>query len=156
MNTRKFHPRYNKENSMKYLYGFVLFVACLIHITVYAVDSSPTEKSLPDAIIMLLKQCNLEARNALVHGDVEPVEKACMPLINQLYSVEENKKYVIDPIMNLAFSYTLAGQFEKAAPLYEKAKLIGAQLYEPDSRILRNINEVIRVQENMQKQRPVK
>jgi len=140
---------------MKYLYCAVLLLACLMLVNAYAGDSSPTEKSLPDEIIKLLKQCNLEARNSLVHGDVKLVEKVCMPLINQLQTSEENNKYLIDPIMNLAFSYTLAGQFEKAAPLYEKAKIIGTQLYEPDSRILKNINEVIRVQEDMQKQRPI-
>lgn len=136
---------------MKYLYVIVFLSACLICQHASAADSASGQPLSPQAQ-KLEKQCNLEARNSLIHGDTALVEEACMQAVKEIEKSRSDKKYLINPILNLAYSYTLAGQFDKAEPLYSRARHIGEQVYEADSKHLKEIDRLIGVKEEMKRQ----
>ncbi len=131
---------------MKYLYVIIFIALNLVCSVAAAGELSAEAKALSN-------KCNLEARNALINGDLELVENVCTQAMKTIGSTGKNRKYQINPMLNLAYSYSLSGQFEKAAPLYDRARLIGAEFYEPGNRILRDIDQLIEVHEKMKKQR---
>ncbi len=136
---------------MKYLYVIMLLLISLNCTNTFAVDSA-SGTSLSQGEEELSKKCSLEARNALVNGDMALVEKVCMQAINEIEKSHADKEYLINPIMNLALSYTLAGQFDKATPLYYSARHIREKLYGPDSKKLKEIDDMIERQEEMKRQ----
>ena len=122
--------------------------------SVSAADPAP-DKSLTPQTEALLQECNREAKNALINGAIGLVEKLCMQAISDIEKAEVDKEYLINPMMNLAFSYTLAGLFDKATPLYEKARNIRVELYGPDSKKLTEIDYMIKNQKAMKHQSPM-
>ena len=100
----------------------------------------------------LSKQCNLDARNSLASGDITLVEKACTKAIDEIEKTHPGQEHLINPIMNLAFSYTLAKDFDKAAPLYERAKKIREALYGPDSMQVKEVDNLMKAQGDMKQQ----
>ncbi|MBI5665484.1 MAG: tetratricopeptide repeat protein [Nitrospirae bacterium] len=136
---------------MKYIY-VLLFVLVGLHCSnTFAADPASGE-SLSQQEKEYSNNCNLEARNALVHGDMALVEKVCTQAINELEKSHAGKEVLVNPIMNLAFSYTLTGRFEKASPLYNRARDIREKLYGADSRQLKEIDDMIKKQEEMKRQ----
>ncbi len=134
---------------MKYIYVIVFFCVSLHSAITGASDSEPVnplsaqEKSLK-------KTCNLEARNSLINGDIALVEKVCTRAIEELDKAHAYKEHLIDPILNMAFAYTLAGQFEKATPLYKRARGIREKIFGPGSREVKQVDALIKEQETMQ------
>jgi hypothetical protein len=126
-----------------------LFI-CLNGTSTFAVDSTPTG-SLSTHEEALSQKCNREARNALINGDIELVETVCTQAMEEIDKSHENKEYLINPMLNLAFSYTLAGQFDKATPLYNKARDIRKELYGPDSQKVKEIDRLIEEQEKIKR-----
>ena len=137
---------------MKYVYVFMCVLVSLCCAHTFAADSASGE-SLSQEEMEFSATCNLEARNALVNGDMALVEKVCMQAIKEIEKSHADKEVLINPIMNLAFSYTLAGQFDKATPLYHRARHIREKLYGADSRELKEIEDMITQQEEMKRQR---
>ena len=127
------------------LYVLILLFICPGYGSASSLDAA--SDNLSPRAEELSNKCNLEARNALVNGDLELVEKLCTQAINELDKLNANKEYLINPMLNLAFSYTLAGHFDKAEPLYARARSINKQLYRPDSRKYKEIDEFITLQE---------
>jgi len=136
---------------MKYMYVFIFVLVSLHSANTFAADTASGE-SLSQQEKEFSTKCNLEARNALVHGDMALVEKVCTQAINEIEKSHAGREVLVDPIMNLAFSYTLTGQFEKATPLYNRARDIREKLYGADSRQLKEIDDMIKKQEEMKQQ----
>jgi len=136
---------------MKYVYVFMLMIGSLYCVNAFAEDSA-SGGALSQQEKEFLTTCNLEARNALVHGDLAIVEKVCIQAVKEIEKSHADKEPLVNPIMNLAFSYTLAGQFDKAAPLYNRARDIREKLYGSDSRELREIDDMIKKQEEIKRQ----
>lgn len=136
---------------MKYIYVF-MFVLVSLH----CANSFAAEPASGDALSPQEKEfstnCNLEARNALVHGDMALVEKICLQAISEIEKSHAGKEVLVNPIMNLAFSYTLTGRFDKATPLYDRARNIREKLYGADSKQLKEIDDMIKRQEEMKQQ----
>jgi vacuolar-type H+-ATPase subunit E/Vma4 len=136
---------------MKYIYVFLFVLVGLYCAHTFAADSA-SDEALSKQEKEISNNCNLEARNALVHGDMALVEKVCTQAIKEIEKSHADKEVLVNPIMNLAFSYTLTGRFEKATPLYTRARNIREKLYGADSRELREIDDMIRKQEEMKRQ----
>ena len=136
---------------MKYVYVFMLVLISLYCANVFAEDSA-SGGPLSQQEKEFSTKCNLEARNSLVNGDMALVEKVCTQAITEIEKSHADTESLINPIMNLAFSYTLSGQFDKATPLYKKARHIREKLYGADSRELKEIDEMIKRQEEMKRQ----
>ncbi len=136
---------------MKYIYVF-MFVFVIFHCANTVAADSATGETLSQQEKEFSTTCNLEARNALVHGDMALVEKVCTQAITEIEKSHADKDLLVNPIMNLAFSYTLAGQFDKATPLYNRARNIREKLYGADSRQLKEIDDMIKQQEEMKRQ----
>ena len=135
---------------MKLLYIVIVLVICLGYGTAGAAD----EKKAASTELMakqLSDQCNMGARNSLASGDIEVAEEACMKAIEEIDKSYEDKRLLINPLMNLAFSYTLAGQFDKATPYYDRARSITIQLDGPDSKMASKIDQLINAQEEMKR-----
>lgn len=135
---------------MKFLYIIIILFISITCATASAADATSSDLPSHEAE-ELAKQCNLEARNALIHENLKLVEDICMKAVKEIEKSSTNKKYLINPILNLAFSFTLASQFDKADPLYKKALGIGEKIYEPGSREIKKINDVIRQHEEMKR-----
>jgi hypothetical protein len=136
---------------MKYVYVFMFVLASLYCANAFAEDPA-SGKPLSQQEKEFSTKCNLEARNALVNGDMASVEKVCTQAIKEIEKSHADREYLINPIMNLAFSYTLAGRFDRATPLYNRARHIREKLYGADSRELKEIDDVIKKQEEMKRQ----
>lgn len=136
---------------MKYLYLIIVFVVSL-----YSADSlaaGTPSRTLSPEMEKLSKQCNIEARNSLISEDLKLVEDICMQTVTEIEKSDKDREFLINPIMNLAFAYTMAGQFDKATPLYKKARDIRIQLYGADSKKIKEIDKMIENQKTMQKQK---
>lgn len=130
----------------------VLFLFLVLGLsTVYAADPA-ADSSLSQREEELSTQCNLAARNALASGDLTIVEKACTQAIKEIDKAHPGQEHLINPMLNLAFSYTLAGQFDKATPLYSRARKIRVKLYGPDNIKVKEVDKLISTQKEMQKQ----
>lgn len=136
---------------MKYFYVFMFMLVSLHCANSFAEDSVPGDALSPQEK-EFSTNCNLEARNALVHGDMALVEKVCTQAINEIEKSHAGTEFLVNPIMNLAFSYTLTGRFDKATPLYDRARNIREKLYGADSRQLKEIDDMIKQQEEMKRQ----
>jgi hypothetical protein len=123
-------------------------LACAIYSNAVAVDSASVNALSEEAKSLSLK-CNLEARNALIHGDVKLVEQLCMDAVKEIEKSSPDKELTINPLLNLAYTYTLAGLFDKATPLYERARGIGEKSFKPGSQELKKIDEVIKSHEEI-------
>jgi len=137
---------------MKNFYVIILIIISFYCSNVVAADSA-AHKTLSLHQQDFSTLCNLEARNALINGDLALVERVCIQAIAELEKSEADREALVNPIMNLAFSYTLSGQFDKATPLYNRARDIRETLYGTDSAQLKEIDEMIKRQEEMKQQR---
>ena len=135
---------------MKTFYALIIILAVMTGSNLMAAEST-TENTMTPRETELFKQCNLDARNALINGDVRLVEKTCMQTVNEIEKNHKSKELTINPLMNLAFLYTLSGKFDKATPLYNKARKISAEVFGPDSKQVAAIDERIKTQEEAQK-----
>lgn len=133
---------------MKYIYVFMFMLVSLHCANTFAVDSAPGE-ALSQKETEFSTNCNLEARNSLVNGDIALVEKVCTQAIGEIEKSHPGKEVLVNPIMNLAFAYTLAGRFDKATPFYKRARNIREKLYGADSMQLKEIDDMIRKQEEL-------
>ena len=129
---------------MKYLYMIMILAATLICTPAFASDKAPEAPS-PEQQEML-KECNLAARNSLINGDVKLVESTCTKAMKEMATSFPDKEYVINPMLNLAFTYSMGGYFDRAKPLLEKAREIGQKIYKPGSKELRAIEDFIKDQ----------
>ncbi len=136
---------------MKYLYVIAFIIATVITATAFAADPE-ADNPLSPRELELLENCNLEARNSLIHEDLELVKNICTEAIENISKSHKDDKFIINPLMNLAFSYSLAGHFDKAEPIYDRALKIGKKSFPADSRKLRKITDVIKASENMKKE----
>ncbi len=137
---------------MKYLSLIIVVVVSLYSVNSMAADSPKVTKLSPETEA-LSQTCSREAKNALINGDLALVEKVCMQAINDIEKSKVDKEYMVNPIMNLAFSYTLAGMYDKATTLYKQARDIRVELYGPDSKKLKSIDKLIENQEAMKQQK---
>lgn len=140
---------------MKFLYAIMFLFISLNCTNALAADPSKTVP-LSQEEKKLSIDCNLAARNALINGDLEYVEKVCMQAIDKIGKSHPGQEQLVHPIMNLAFSFTLSGQFDRATPLYNRARTIREKLYGPDSMKLKEIDNLIKMQEGMKKQHSMK
>ncbi|MBL7032356.1 MAG: hypothetical protein ISR97_04145 [Nitrospira sp.] len=131
---------------MKYIYMIMLLAATLIYTNALAQPSSakpPKEMPVVAQQQELLMDCNLAARNSLISGDIKKVEETCTKAVNEMTKSFPNKGYMINPMLNLAFTYSLTGDFDKADPLLAKAKLLGEKFYESGGSEMKSINDFI-------------
>lgn len=141
-----------KENTMKFFYVIISLIISLNCANALAADEPKAKaKPLTQKEEKLLEECNLAARNSLVNEDLAHVEKVCTQAINEIDRTHPGQEELINPIMNMAFSFTLAGQFDKAAPLYKRARDIREKLYGPNSKKLKEIDNYIKAQEGMKR-----
>lgn len=136
---------------MKYIYVVVCLLLSLNSVNTFA-EVPAADNVLSQEAMELAKRCNLEARNFLVSGNLALVEELCTQTVSVIEKSRADKEYMINPMMNLALSYTLAGQFDKATPLYNRARDIREKLYGSDSKKLKEIDDMIKRQEEIQKQ----
>lgn len=137
---------------MKYVYVALCLFLSLNSLNAFA-EVPAGDNSLSEEARELSMKCNLEARNFLVSGDLALVAELCTQAVSVIEKSPADKEYMINPMMNLAFAYTLAGQFDKATPLYNRARDIREKLYGPDSKKLKEIDGMIKRQEEIQKHR---
>ncbi len=135
---------------MKYISIMIVFI---ISFGSGSACSDDAKTSAPPELLAekLSDQCNMGARNSLVNGDIELAEKECMKAIEEIGKSYKDKRLLIHPLMNLAFSYTLAGKFDKASPYYERARSITVELDGPDSKMVKEIDQLINAQEEMKR-----
>jgi hypothetical protein len=134
------------EDFMKYLYTIVLLAATLICTNAFAQPhSQKAPKEMPGTAQeqKLLMDCNLAARNSLINGDIPKVEKTCTKAMNEMEKSFPDRGYMINPMLNLAFTYSLTGDFDKADPLLAKAKSLGEKFYKPGGSEMKSINDFI-------------
>lgn len=136
---------------MKYIYVVACLLLILISVNASAGDAT-ADNPLSQEARELSKSCNLEARNFLVSGNLASVEELCTRAVSVIEKSRADREYMINPMMNLALSYTLAGQFDKATQLYNRARDIREKLYGADSKRLKEIDDMIKRQEEIQKQ----
>jgi len=130
------------EDAMKFFYIIALLAATLISTGAFAEDKlSPQEESI-------LNECNLAARNSLINGDIKAVEDACTKAMNEMKKSHPDKDYMIDPMLNLAFTYSLGGYYDRAEQLLKRAKEIGQKIYKPGSKELKAIEDFIKDQKH--------
>ncbi|GBE40299.1 MAG TPA: hypothetical protein ENH45_02730 [Nitrospirae bacterium] len=127
---------------MKYMYMIVLLAATLICSNAFAVDA-PAEKPATAHEQELLMDCNLAARNSLINGNIAKVEKTCMLAAEKLEKSHPDKGYMINPMLNLAFTYSLRGDYAKAEPIIARAKELGEKFYKPGSSEIKSLNNFI-------------
>ena len=130
---------------MKFLYITAFLLVTLIITPAFASDAA-TEGPSPEQQT-LLKDCNLAARNSLINGDVKMVEDTCTKAIREMTTSYPDKAYMINPMLNLAFTYSMGGYYQRAEPLFKRAKEIGQKLYKPGSKELKAIEDFIKDQE---------
>lgn len=130
---------------MKYIY-IALLAAALIYTPASAEDAMP-EGPTPEQQQMML-DCNLASRNSLINGDIKRVEDTCTKAMNEMEKAYPDKAYLINPMLNLAFVYSLAGDYERAEPLLNKAKELGEKYYKPGSLEMKKIETFIKDQED--------
>ncbi len=133
---------------MKFIYAVILMLACAFYSNAVAVDSASVN-ALSEEAKSLNEKCNLEARNALIHNNIKLVEQLCMDAVKEIEKSSPDKELIINPLLNLAYTYTLAGDYDKATPLYERARGIGERIYKPKSKKLKRIDEVIKSHEDI-------
>lgn len=137
---------------MKYLY-LIICITVTLYCTSASAAGPSSSKKLPPEAEQLSKQCNLEAKNSLISEDIKLVEDLCMQAVEAIEKSGKDREFLINPIMNLAFAYTMAGQYEKADPLYKKARDIRIELYGTDSSKIKEIDKMIENQETMKRQK---
>ncbi len=137
---------------MKYFNVIIVVIVSLYCVNANASDSVKAKTLNPESEA-LSQECNRESKNALIHEDLGLVEKVCMQAVSAIEKSGVDKEYVINPLMNLAFSYTMAGLYDKATPLYERARNMRVELYGPDSMKLKEIDRLIENQEMMKQQK---
>jgi hypothetical protein len=103
-----------------------------------AVKVTPTQEQTD-----MMMACNLAARNSLINMDIQRVEDTCTKSMNEMERSYPDKGYMINPMLNLAFIYSLTGEYAKADPLLAKAKSIGEKFYKDGSGEMKNINDLI-------------
>jgi len=133
---------------VKFIYVIILLFVSANFSNAVAVDSASVNELSAEAK-SLSQECNLEARNSLISGDIRLVEKMCMGAIKEIEKSSSDKELIINPLLNLAYAYTLAGYFDKATPLYEQARGIGVKSYKPNSLKLKAIDDVIKSHEDI-------
>jgi len=136
---------------MKSLYITALLLISLISTPIFAADAS---KAMPtqDQTDMMM-ECNLAARNSLINMDIQKVEATCTKSMNEMERSYPDKGYMINPMLNLAFIYSLTGEYAKADPLLAKAKSLGEKFYKPGSSEMKSINDLI-TDHNIRKSQP--
>ena len=87
--------------------------------------------------------CNLAARNSLISGDIKRVEDLCSKAAKVMEDSYPGKGYMINPMLNLAFTYSLTGAYDKADTLLAQAKSIAEKLFEQGSSEMKKINDLI-------------
>lgn len=133
---------------MKLLSIIVCFVVTLISAQAFGADAE-SKGLLSEKGKQLSEQCNLEARNSLVSDDLALVEKVCTEAVDEMEKSGADKKYQINPLMNMGVALTFSGQYEKALTYYKRARVIGEKVYGPDSGDLKQIDETIQKHEDM-------
>ena len=131
---------------MRYLYIVTLLAATLICKNVLAQPSlvkPPKEMPVVAQQQELLMDCNLAARNSLISGDIKKVEETCTKAVNEMTKSFPNRGYMINPMLNLAFTYSLTGDYAKAEPILARAKELGEKYYKPGSSEMKSINDFI-------------
>jgi len=142
---------------MKYLYTIILLAATLICTNAFAQHASPEapkEMPLTTQEQKLFMDCNLAARNSLINGDIAKVERTCMMAVKEMEKSHPDKDYLIHPVLNLAFTYSLMGDYDKAEPLLARAKSLGEKFYKPGSSEMKSIDDFIE-DHNKRKEEPV-
>ncbi len=134
------------------VFSIILTICLALSCTYSSASDAPPENPLSPEELSLLENCNLNARNSLISEDIALVKNTCMQAINTIDKSHQDKKYLINPIMNLAFAYSLAGQFDKANPLYDRALTIGNKSFPADSWKLKEIRDVVNASKNMKGQ----
>jgi hypothetical protein len=137
---------------MKSLYITALLTVTLIISPVFAADAAK-ETPTPEQTQMMM-DCNLAARNSLINADIRKVEATCTNAINEMEKSFPDKGYMINPMLNLAFVYSLSGNYEKAGPLLARARELGKKYYEPGSKEMRKIEDFIKDQEERKNNPP--
>ena len=132
---------------MKTFYALLIILAVTTGSHSMAAENT-SENTMTPHEAELFQNCNLEARNALINGNVRLVEELCMQTVNEIEKNHKSRELTINPIMNLAFLYTLSGNFDKATPLYNKARKLSEEAYGPDSAQVKAIDERLRAQED--------
>ena len=130
---------------MKFFYMIALS-ATLICTNAFAQHGStppPKEMPLTTQEQSLIMDCNLAARNSLINGDIAKVEKTCMLATEEMEKSHPDKDYLIHPMLNLAFTYSLTGDYDKAEPLLTRAKKLGEKFYESGGSEMKSINDFI-------------
>lgn len=140
---------------MKTFYALLIILAVMTGSNSMAAENT-SENTMTPHEAELFQNCNLEARNALINGNVQLVEDLCTQTINEIEKNHKSRELTINPIMNLAFLYTLSGNFDKATPLYNKARKLSEEAYGPDSAQVKAIDERIRAQEDGKRQSKIK
>ncbi|HDH00888.1 MAG TPA: tetratricopeptide repeat protein [Nitrospirae bacterium] len=131
---------------MKYVYMIGVLAATLICTNAFAQHASPkTPVKMPVVAQQqeLLMDCNLAARNSLISGDIKRVEDMCTKAMNVMEESYPDRGYMINPMLNLAFTYSLIGDFDKADPLLARAKKLGEKFFKPESSEMKSINDLI-------------
>ena len=144
------------DDVMRFSYIVTLFAVTLIYTNAFGLDMSPNEpveKPISDQEQNLMMDCNLAARNSLINGDIAKVERTCKQASDELAKSHPEKAYSIHPMLNLAFTYSLMGAFDKADPILAEAKALGEKFYKPGSREMKNIEDLI-VDHNKRKGAP--
>ena len=136
---------------MRILYVMILLSAIFGSINTFAAEAASKEPSISQKGKELSNQCNMEAKNALVHGDLELVDRLCMEAVKEIEESKSGKEYMINPLMNLAFSYSMAGLSEKADPVYRRARDLGEALYGSGSPELNKIEKMVAAHEEMKR-----
>ncbi len=136
---------------MKSFYFLMFLVFSLYYTNAFAAEPA-SDGSLSPKQKSMAMTCNLESRNSLINGDLVLAEKVCMQAVREIEKTHAGKEYLVNPIMNLAFAFTLAGQYDKATPLYSRARDIRVTLYGRDSIRLKEIDDRIKQQEEMKRQ----
>jgi ATP/maltotriose-dependent transcriptional regulator MalT len=133
---------------MKLLSIIVCLVVTLISAQAFGADAA-SKGALSEKGKNLSEQCNLEARNSLVSDDLVLVEKVCTQAVEEMEKSGADKKYQINPLMNMGVALTFSGQYEKALTYYKRAQVIGEKVYGPGSSDLKQIEETIKKHEDM-------
>ncbi len=131
---------------MKYIYTITLLAATLICTNAFAqpTTTAPTkDMAITAQGQKLLMDCNLASRNSLINGDIAKVENTCTIAMKEMEKSYPEKDYMIHPMLNLAFTYSLIGDYDKAEPYLAKAKVIGEKFHKPGSGEMKKINDFI-------------
>jgi len=141
-----------RENKVK-IFNIVIILFVITAGALAFADSSETRAELSSREKAMDMACNREARNALAANDTTVVEKICTDAISVIGKNHPDTEALVNPLMNLAFSYTLASKFSKASPLYERARAIRAKQFGPDSSQVKEIDNMITSQDELARHR---